>query len=161
MLRSVLLIQNATLGFVFAEIAIFIVAVLLPKQGSLIVGGSALAIFIPLFFIFLITLTFGPVARNWRLITVIIGMIVANVLIIILLFANEYRWLDFKDGKICFLDAMYFSVVTWTTLGYGDISPLGAARAFAAIEAFVGYMIMGLLVAALTVMAQKPEHPNY
>src|SRR4051812_47930715 len=101
-LRSVLLIQNAALGFVSVEATVFIIAISLSKQASLIVGGIALVIFIPLFFVFLITLTFGPVARNWRLITVIIGMIIADVLIIILLFANEYRWLDFKDGKICF-----------------------------------------------------------
>jgi hypothetical protein len=42
--------------------------------------------------------------------------------------------------------AVYFSVVTFTTLGYGDFAPLGWARAFAAIEAFVGVFMIALFV---------------
>lgn len=45
-----------------------------------------------------------------------------------------------------FLNALYFSVVTFTTLGYGDISPVGAARFIAAFEAFLGSFTMALFV---------------
>lgn len=45
-----------------------------------------------------------------------------------------------------FLNAIYFSVVTFTTLGYGDISPLGIARFVAAFEAFIGSFTMALFV---------------
>ena len=45
-----------------------------------------------------------------------------------------------------FLNAIYFSVVTFTTLGYGDISPFGVARFVAALEAFVGSFMMALFV---------------
>ncbi|MDE1462008.1 ion channel [Spartinivicinus poritis] len=41
---------------------------------------------------------------------------------------------------------LYFSVVTFTTLGYGDITPLGMARPIAAIEAFSGSFTMALFV---------------
>lgn len=44
------------------------------------------------------------------------------------------------------LDCLYFSVVTFTTLGYGDISPHGLARPIAAFEAFVGSFTMALFV---------------
>nr|WP_255840531.1 ion channel [Pseudomonas benzenivorans] len=44
------------------------------------------------------------------------------------------------------LDCLYFSVVTFTTLGYGDISPHGLARPLAAFEAFVGSFTMALFV---------------
>lgn len=44
------------------------------------------------------------------------------------------------------LNAIYFSVVTFTTLGYGDIAPLGLARVIAAIEAFLGSFTMALFV---------------
>jgi hypothetical protein len=37
-------------------------------------------------------------------------------------------------------------VVTFTTLGYGDIVPLGLARPLAAFEAFVGSFTMALFV---------------
>jgi len=46
------------------------------------------------------------------------------------------------------LDLWYFSVVTFTTLGYGDLHPVGGARVFAEVEA-----VMGLVMAALFVLA--------
>lgn len=45
-----------------------------------------------------------------------------------------------------FFSAAYFSVVTFTTLGYGDLAPLGLARAMAAIEAFIGSFTLALFV---------------
>ncbi|WP_159931203.1 pentapeptide repeat-containing protein [Oceanicoccus sp. KOV_DT_Chl] len=45
-----------------------------------------------------------------------------------------------------FISCLYFSVVTFTTLGYGDITPLGSTRALAAIEAFGGSFTMALFV---------------
>lgn len=45
-----------------------------------------------------------------------------------------------------FLMCVYFSVVTLTTLGYGDIHPLAFSRVFAAFEAFVGAFMMALFV---------------
>lgn len=45
-----------------------------------------------------------------------------------------------------FLNSLYFSVVTFTTLGYGDISPLGFSRLIAATEAFVGSFTLALFV---------------
>jgi len=44
----------------------------------------------------------------------------------------------------------YFSFVTLTTLGYGDITPLTPqARAFAYIEAIIGQMYLAILIARL------------
>lgn len=43
-------------------------------------------------------------------------------------------------------DAIYFSIVTSTTLGYGDFIPLGPGRPVAAIQALTGYLILGILV---------------
>lgn len=42
--------------------------------------------------------------------------------------------------------SLYFSVVTFTTLGYGDIAPVGAVKALAALEAFSGAFMMALFV---------------
>ncbi|MDH4049361.1 MAG: potassium channel family protein [Gammaproteobacteria bacterium] len=48
------------------------------------------------------------------------------------------------------LDLQYFSFVTMTTLGYGDVSPVSdAARALAAVEAVIGQFYLAVLVAAL------------
>ena len=50
-----------------------------------------------------------------------------------------------------FLQSLYFSVVTFATLGYGDIQPVGPwARAIAATEALAGPLMMALLVFVLT-----------
>lgn len=45
-----------------------------------------------------------------------------------------------------YLSALYFSVVTFTTLGYGDLAPVGVARALAAFEAFIGSFTLALFV---------------
>lgn len=44
------------------------------------------------------------------------------------------------------LTCLYYSVVTFTTLGYGDITPFGMSRLFAALEAFTGSFSMALFV---------------
>jgi len=50
------------------------------------------------------------------------------------------------DNSLHFFNALYFSVVTFTTLGYGDISPLGFSRVIAATEAFIGSFTLALFV---------------
>ena len=42
------------------------------------------------------------------------------------------------------LDSFYFSIVTWTTLGYGDFQPTTSVRFVAASEALMGYFSVGL-----------------
>ena len=50
-----------------------------------------------------------------------------------------------------FYNGLYFSVVTFATLGYGDIQPIGPlARALAGIESLLGSLLMALLVFVLT-----------
>ncbi|MFT5759089.1 MAG: hypothetical protein ACI9LM_003838 [Alteromonadaceae bacterium] len=45
-----------------------------------------------------------------------------------------------------FLSCIYYSVVTFTTLGYGDFTPVGVSRAIAAFEAFTGSFTLALFV---------------
>ncbi|MEW6753520.1 MAG: ion channel [Candidatus Latescibacterota bacterium] len=46
-----------------------------------------------------------------------------------------------------FLNCVYFSFVTFTTVGFGDIVPTQAARPVAAAEAFLGAFMISLFVA--------------
>ncbi|MEW6990930.1 ion channel [Colwelliaceae bacterium 6441] len=50
------------------------------------------------------------------------------------------------DNFSLFLSCLYYSVVTFTTLGYGDFTPVGVSRAIAAIEAFTGSFTIALFV---------------
>lgn len=46
-----------------------------------------------------------------------------------------------------FWDSLYFSTVTFTTLGYGDYSPNGWLKILCSIEAFSGVINMGFIIA--------------
>ncbi|MBL4694922.1 pentapeptide repeat-containing protein [Candidatus Gracilibacteria bacterium] len=53
----------------------------------------------------------------------------------------------FYDGhaiRPSFIDSLYFSIVTFTTLGYGDYHVVGGLRFLAAAEAFTGAALMAL-----------------
>ena len=45
-----------------------------------------------------------------------------------------------------FLTCIYFSIVTFTTVGFGDVVPLGATRIVAAVESFIGVFSISLFV---------------
>ena len=47
-------------------------------------------------------------------------------------------------------NTLYFSLVTFTTLGSGDISPAGFLRIISGIEALSGAIMLGFLIAGLT-----------
>jgi len=69
------------------------------------------------------------------------------------LFAKLHTVIDStsKAAITSFSDCLYFSVVTFTTLGYGDIlpAPFPLARLLAGCEAFLGIFTMGLFVFTL------------
>lgn len=50
--------------------------------------------------------------------------------------------------KISFADALYFTLVTGLTIGYGDIAPVTlAGRIVAILTGIIGMLITGLIVA--------------
>jgi voltage-gated potassium channel len=54
------------------------------------------------------------------------------------------------DGRDVFSEMYYFSFVTLTTLGYGDILPVSRlARSLATMEAIVGQLYLAVVVASL------------
>jgi voltage-gated potassium channel Kch len=54
------------------------------------------------------------------------------------------------EGIIKFPDAMYFSFVTMTTLGYGDITPaIQATRSLSILLSIVGPMYVAIIVALM------------
>jgi len=57
---------------------------------------------------------------------------------------------DFNVKNLSLVQSLYFSVVTITTLGFGDIAPVtDLARSIVASEAIIGVVIIGLFLNAL------------
>ena len=52
--------------------------------------------------------------------------------------------------KIDLFESLYMSVITYTTVGYGDYLPMGWVRGVAALEALSGVLITPLFLIALT-----------
>jgi Ion channel len=51
-----------------------------------------------------------------------------------------------REGPGSWLDTLYFSLSTATTLGYGDVTPIGLARGVAVLEALAGLLLFGALI---------------
>jgi hypothetical protein len=50
------------------------------------------------------------------------------------------------DDPLLFFDAMYFSAITFTTVGFGDLAPVGPIRLLSGIEALTGLVLIGWTV---------------
>ena len=88
------------------------------------------------------------------------------ILGIIFLCALLYTWIGSNSPTANFGDYLYFSVVTFTSLGYGDISPVGIGKLVASIEVFSGLITVAIFVgkvaserqAALLTLLYTSEH---
>ena len=66
-----------------------------------------------------------------------------------------YLQLPAQAGLKDFHDAFYFSLITFTTLGYGDITLHENWQLLAGIEGMVGIVVFGLTTALLFAVVQK------
>ncbi|WLR51276.1 potassium channel family protein [Bacillus tianshenii] len=63
-----------------------------------------------------------------------------------------------NDSFLHLLSAkMYFSAVTLLSVGYGDITPIGAGRWIAMFEALVGYVLPAAFVVRTVIEIEKHE----
>ncbi len=130
------LFDNVFQGYFFVAVALFFFAV--------VVGGA----------IYLTTK--GQQLDPVRLVRD--GML--SIAMNILAFAVLFRNIGIHDGTTCIkpsvaVDAIYFSAVTFSTLGDGDFKPCAFGRLFAASEAIVGNLHLGMIVGAAFFLVQK------
>ncbi len=55
---------------------------------------------------------------------------------------------EWGDGWHAVGSSVYFSIMTFVTLGYGDFAPVGGAKIWAGIEAFLGVTLIALFTVA-------------
>lgn len=139
-----------------------------------------------LFFLTIIILTFLSIFSYWKIFIILlifmsiytlasltrgnnstdhsnyIFVLVFYVPLIIFGYANLYASagiLNCCDNNKCTLsDGLYFSIVTWTTLGYGDCQPMPNLRLWAALQSMVGYFYMAILIAFTLNFFNKREN---
>lgn len=88
-------------------------------------------------------------SHKFRLVVAVFGVLVAHGAQV-WLFASAYYFMHKTEGwgELAgnftgqFTDCVYFSFTTFTTLGYGDIEPLGALRYLTGIEALAGLVLI-------------------
>lgn len=53
-------------------------------------------------------------------------------------------------SEVTFLQGIYFSIITVSSLGYGDMHPMGYSKALACIEVLMGLAMIGIMIAKVT-----------
>jgi len=89
-------------------------------------------------------------------------VLVVSTISVLLIFANFYKALGIFIGDCkttpLYNDAVYFSLVTFTTLGYGDMSPIPSMRIVAASEALLGYIYLGFLITMISSFIDRQDN---
>ena len=103
----------------------------------------------------------GMMSTRWRRTLLVAALVLAMylaALIEVVLYAATYVWLGAIDG---IEKAVYFSMVTFTTLGYGEIVLTDDWRLLASFEAANGIILFGwttaLIFAFIQRMAARPS----
>lgn len=91
-----------------------------------------------------------PIAGRSRVVVAVFGSLFTHALEV-WIFAFSFYWYVEEahrgaltgnfDGTL--LDCVYFSFVNYTSLGYGDIVPVGNVRFLAGLEGLVGLVMIG------------------
>lgn len=80
-----------------------------------------------------------------------------SVVLNILCFSMLYRLLPLRPPAQTAYDAIYFSAVTFSTLGYGDFAPAVQFRLAAALQAILGNLHLGIIVGAAFFATQRVD----
>ena len=115
-------------------------------------------------------LTLWLVSQTWYYMTQVhsprrqlLLMGISFIQVVPFLFAAVYGSFGYYDlcvvGAKTPTDVLYFSYVTFTTLGFGDLRPVGMCRAIAVAEAISGYVLLGLFVAAAVGIYSHNRNP--
>lgn len=77
---------------------------------------------------------------------------IAMLIVGVLLFCATFFWIFNPYGNgtdkqdLDWFNALYYSIITFSSLGYGDISPVGYGKIVASIEVFLGLLLTAILI---------------
>ena len=102
---------------------------------------------------------------RWRIVFVVFAAFAAHTVEVWVYAVAYYIFVDMLhlgrfagEGDPGLFDLVYFSVVTYTSLGYGDILPLGQVRLIAGVESLAGLLMIGWS-ASFTYLAMEKFWP--
>ncbi len=85
-------------------------------------------------------------------------------ILIIIIFGVIYLFIDTQNGLMytisgelvtCIQDALYFSIITATSTGYGDIVPLGVNKLISFVEIILGLIVFALITSKIVGIKQE------
>ena len=101
---------------------------------------------------------FGARLRAGKLLPlrpIFVPLLVLSMLLVSLLEACIWGWYYWSTGQIAlFLDSAYFSLITMTTVGYGDITLAGSGRTASGMQAALGIVLFGWTTAIIFTAVQ-------
>lgn len=111
-----------------------------------------------LFFLLYLTIVRIPLVLNWS--SNLYGSVFTRVFFFqifsIIIYAISYNEsAAIGDKFLSYWDALYFSATTWTTLGYGDISPVGNIRLLTSIQALTGLTTLPVLASVIWLYCER------
>jgi hypothetical protein len=161
--------RDLVVGGVFAVIGLAagIRAVLAAEAGSLRPAGTVAAAMM-IYYIFTTRQVFFHLMRAKRVTQDTLISAACVYLLVGLTFAFAYMWIQIDvpgaftvnagESLIELPNLIYFSFVTLTTLGYGDIAPVaGIARSLAILEATFGVMYLATIISRMVSLYSSDE----
>ncbi|MFT5606232.1 MAG: hypothetical protein ACI9PZ_000020 [Parvicella sp.] len=86
----------------------------------------------------------------------VLGALMAHVMEVWIYAFAYFKLIQFEDWgslqgnlQCTFMDCVYFLFTTYTTVGFGDISPVGDLRFIVAIDSLVGLVLIALTASFL------------
>lgn len=115
---------------------------------------------------FVITVGTLPLLLNLSRSYFLIGFVMLITLVISAIFSFAFHYMH--GGLICssgllnydFKDSLYFSFTTFTTLGYGDITPTKHLQLATSIQALSGLMFVAVLASFIWLWCQENMIPK-
>lgn len=103
-----------------------------------------------------------PLRPRLNMVVAILGALVAHT-VEIYMFAAAYYVLIFEgsfgrlvgSAGLSFHECAYFSFCTYTSLGFGDLAPLGPLRVLTAVEALTGLVMIAWTASFMFMQMQR------